>query len=306
MRCRKCGEKAVINMRQHRLALCKPHYLEWFSDQTERTVKKYRMFSQAERLLLAVSGGKDSLALWDVLWRLGYQVDGLYIHLGIDENTAYSDQSQKCVQAFALERHLNLHVVNVNAQFGQSVPEIAARSHRGQDNVCSICGLVKRHIFNQTALDMGYAAILTAHNLDDETAFLLANVLEWSLERLARNLPVLPAEPGFARKVKPFCRFSERETAAYAILRGISYQAGICPFSTGNKQLFFKKDINRWDEEMPGAKLRFYLNYLAALESGAFPNRQEGAEQLEAQRCVNCGQPTTADGLCAFCRLFEK
>ena len=84
MRCRKCGQKAVINMRQHRLALCKEHYLEWLPEQAQRFIKKYHMFTPDNRLLVAVSGGKDSLALWDVLWRLGYQADGLYINLGID------------------------------------------------------------------------------------------------------------------------------------------------------------------------------------------------------------------------------
>lgn len=82
MRCRKCGQKAVINMRQHRLSLCKEHYLEWIPEKTERFIKKYQMFTHNERLLLAVSGGKDSLALWDVLWRLGYQIDGIIYQLG--------------------------------------------------------------------------------------------------------------------------------------------------------------------------------------------------------------------------------
>ena len=76
MRCRKCGAKAVINMRQHKLALCKTHFLEWFVEQTERFIRKYRMFTRHERILVAVSGGKDSLALWDVLWRLGYRPTG--------------------------------------------------------------------------------------------------------------------------------------------------------------------------------------------------------------------------------------
>jgi len=69
-------------MRQHRLAFCKEHYIEWFIEQTERSIEKYHMFSRDARILVAVSGGKDSLALWDVLWQLGYQADGLYIHLG--------------------------------------------------------------------------------------------------------------------------------------------------------------------------------------------------------------------------------
>ncbi|MHB1449397.1 MAG: tRNA(Ile)-lysidine synthetase, partial [Bellilinea sp.] len=73
MICNTCGQKAVIRMRQHRLALCKDHYLAWIIDQTQRFIEKYDMFNRREQVLVAVSGGKDSLALWDVLWRLGYQ-----------------------------------------------------------------------------------------------------------------------------------------------------------------------------------------------------------------------------------------
>ena len=66
MKCKKCGAKASVNMRQHKLALCKEHYLEWVPEQTERFIKKYEMFSQHEKILVAVSGGKDSL------WSVGY------------------------------------------------------------------------------------------------------------------------------------------------------------------------------------------------------------------------------------------
>jgi hypothetical protein len=67
MKCRICGQKAVVNMRHHKLALCKKHYLEWIPEQTERFIEKYKMFTRQEKVLVAVSGGKDSLSLWDIL-----------------------------------------------------------------------------------------------------------------------------------------------------------------------------------------------------------------------------------------------
>jgi hypothetical protein len=84
MKCRKCRRKAVFNMRRHKLALCAEHYVEWFSRQVERTIRKYEMFVRQEKVLVAVSGGKDSLALWDVLLDLSYRAEGLYIGLGIE------------------------------------------------------------------------------------------------------------------------------------------------------------------------------------------------------------------------------
>jgi len=59
MKCRKCSAKAALNMRQHRLALCSEHFLEWLPEQTQRFIEKYRMFTPEERILVAVSGGKD-------------------------------------------------------------------------------------------------------------------------------------------------------------------------------------------------------------------------------------------------------
>jgi hypothetical protein len=54
-------------MRQHKLALCREHFLSWLPEQTERFIRHYGMFTREERVLVAVSGGKDSLALWDIL-----------------------------------------------------------------------------------------------------------------------------------------------------------------------------------------------------------------------------------------------
>ena len=67
MKCDKCGGKAVFHMRHHKLALCHADYLAWLPEQVERAIEKYKMFSRQERLLLAVSGGKDPLSLWDIL-----------------------------------------------------------------------------------------------------------------------------------------------------------------------------------------------------------------------------------------------
>ncbi len=304
MRCRKCGAKAVINMRQHKLALCKDHYLDWFVEQTERFIRKYRMFRKEERILVAVSGGKDSLALWDVLWRLGYQADGLYIALGIDGGIGYSARSQGLCEAFAAERGLTLHIVDVQADYHATIPELASLTHRGKGKPCSVCGLVKRHEMNRIAREMGYDVLATGHNLDDEAAVLFGNVMNWQTGYLRRQGPVLPAEPGFARKVKPFCRFYERETAAYALLRGIRYIYEECPFAEGATSIYYKELLNRLEADKPGAKLRFYLGFLQAKEEGLFAPPEAAPVKMHA--CEVCGQPTTAPGKCAFCRLVER
>ena len=305
MKCTKCGAPAVIGMRQHRLNLCGEHFLEWVPTMVARAIDRYEMFSPDDRILVAVSGGKDSLALWDILIRLGYQTEGVYIHLGIDHE-GYSDISEEKVRAFAHaagseQGGVRFRVVNVGETYGKAVPDLA-RTRRGR-RVCSVCGLVKRHIMNRVASEGGYAAIATGHNLDDEAATLLGNTLHWQANYLLRQAPVLPeTHPRLARKVKPLCHLYEREMAAYALLRGIDYVEEECPFSVKAKSIFYKGLLNQLEHRSPGTKLQFYAGFLQARESGLL--REEAAAPIE-RTCPRCGQPTMAEGLCAFCRLWE-
>src|SRR5881409_1553432 len=64
-------EGAEVQLRAHNTAFCRPCYLFFFRRQVERAIAAQRMLAPGERVLVAVSGGKDSLALWDLLADLG-------------------------------------------------------------------------------------------------------------------------------------------------------------------------------------------------------------------------------------------
>jgi uncharacterized protein (TIGR00269 family) len=306
MKCRKCGQKAVINMRQHKLSLCKAHYPPWVVEHTQRFIEKYRMFTPDQRILVAVSGGKDSLSLWDILWQLGYQADGLYIGLGIDGGTSYSGESRRLAEKFASLHGLNLRVVDVAETYGETIPQMAGRTGRGRERPCAVCGLTKRHVMNRIARDEGYDVLVTGHNLDDEAAVLFANTLNWIPEFLRRQGPVLEARQGMVRKAKPLFRFYEREMAAYALVRGIEYIYDECPHAAGSTTIYYKELLNKLEVDRPGAKLSFYLSFLQARENGLFAALPDGDGHEALHTCPTCGQPTTSSGECAFCRLTLK
>jgi tRNA-5-methyluridine54 2-sulfurtransferase len=289
-------------MRQHRLALCDAHFIEWVEQMTLGFIKKHRMFEPDDRILVAVSGGKDSLSLWRVLLKLGYRADALYIDLGIDEGGGYSKRSREHAEKFAgqISTEARLHVLDLAGTYGKTVPEMAARRKGGRKKLCSVCGLVKRHEMNRAARELGYTVLATGHNLDDEAAVLFGNVLRWEAEYLVRQSPVLPPDGmGLVKRAKPLARFYERETAAYAILGNIDYILDECPFSVGATSLRLKEVLNSMENGSPGAKLNFYFSFLRAKENNIFP----GYNRPELSPCERCGQATGAGGLCAFCRL---
>jgi tRNA-5-methyluridine54 2-sulfurtransferase len=290
VKCRSCRGPAVIEVRRHHAAFCEEHFLAMVTGQVERAIRRFDMMQPSDRILLAVSGGKDSLALWDVLLGLGYDVSGLYLGLGIG---TYSDRSLAAVDMFARHRGAGLITVDLERDQGFDVP---TAGRRGSRSTCAVCGLSKRYVFNRAALDGGFDVVATGHNLDDEAATLLGNALRWQTEAIARQSPVLPARDGMVKKVKPLHRLSELETAAYAFLRGIDYVVDECPLVAGNTQLRYKEALDSIERTSPGTKAQFYLGYL---DRGMPLFADEDRAELRA--CERCAQPTTGR-FCAFCR----
>ncbi|HET7487361.1 MAG TPA: tRNA(Ile)-lysidine synthetase [Acidimicrobiales bacterium] len=297
MKCRRCREPAVIEVRRHNAGFCADCFLHHCRGQVAKAVDEHRMIAPGERVLVAVSGGKDSLALWDMLLDLGYDVDGLYLGLGIG---AYSGSSGAYARAFADRRGARLVEIDLPADLGFDIPNGARAARRVP---CSACGLSKRHLFNQAAVEGGYDVVATGHNLDDEAAVLLGNVLRWNVEYLGRQRPALPAGNGFARKVKPLVRLGERETAAYCVLRGIDYIVEECPMAEGNRHLGYKESLNAIEERSPGAKAAFYFEFLDKAADLFQPAAE--AERAGLNACAKCGAATTAE-VCAFCNLRAR
>ena len=299
MKCRVCRGPAVIDIRRHNANFCVEHFVKLCRDQVAKAIEEFSMLEPGDRVLVAVSGGKDSLAVWELLRDLGYEADGLYIGLGIGE---YSDRSGDTVKAFAAQRGWPLQVIDLREAYDYDVPTAAKVTKRVP---CSACGMSKRHLFDKAALDGGYDAVATGHNLDDEAAVLFGNTLRWQTEYLARQLPVLPARNGFPRKIKPLVRLGEREMAAYCVVRGIDYIVEECPMAAGNKHLGYKEALNAIEATSPGSKQAFYFGFLdRAVErfQDALPDpRGEGGIGV----CSNCGSPAMGE-ICAFCRLVER
>ena len=180
MKCRVCRGDAVIDIRRHNANFCAPHFLHHCEEQVAKTIADFEMITPNDRVLVAVSGGKDSLGLWDLLLTLGYRADGFYIGLGIE---GYSDESGEHARAFAKDRSATLLEVDLPDDYGFDVPNGAKAARRVP---CSACGLSKRHLFDKAALDGGYDVVATGHNLDDEAAVLFGNVLRWNTDYLAR------------------------------------------------------------------------------------------------------------------------
>ncbi|MCB4203389.1 adenine nucleotide alpha hydrolase family protein [Deferribacterales bacterium Es71-Z0220] len=299
-KCKVCKDKGVntpatVMLSTYRLNLCKEHFISWVEKRTEETIKKFKMFGKKQKLLVAVSGGKDSLNLWYILNKLGYDADGFYIDLGIE---GYSNKSKIFAQNMAERIDKKLIIIDMNKE----ISDIISLSKKTKKPVCSVCGTVKRYYFNKTAKDNGYDILVTGHNLDDEVAVLFGNTINWKVDYLRRQHPVLPAKKGFVKKVKPFCRISEKESAMYSFYSKIDYIKMECPKSIGASSIKNKQIISRIEEDILAFKVRFYLDFLTNMHPLLQNEINYEEEPLE---CSVCGEPSF-NNVCSVCSLKEK
>ncbi|SFN08872.1 ATP-binding protein [Thermodesulforhabdus norvegica] len=290
-KCTRCRERAVIHLPAHHANFCEDCFLHFFRTAVKRAMRLFP-FRRGERIMVAVSGGKDSLATWLVLSELGYETKGVHLDLGIPE---FSEASRRAVENFSGRFGLPLSIFSLKDEFGMSLPEIERRSRRV---ICAVCGTIKRHLLGRIAAREGFRHVATGHNLDDEAARLLGNIVRHRDQYIEKAYPYLPPIgdmiPG---KIKPLFRVEAAEIRIYCRVRGIDFFGGSCPFSRGATSHVFQEALEFLEEKMPGTKRDFLLNYL---KKRTFPP----PENPQA-RCEGCGYPSYRS-LCSLCSLRQQ
>jgi uncharacterized protein (TIGR00269 family) len=291
-KCTRCRERALVRLPSHHANFCPDCFDRFFIRAVEKAVKKLELDSDRP-IGVAVSGGKDSLALWDVLRRLGFDALGLHLDLGIGE---FSEASLAAVDNFAASRGLEYRTARLVDEFGHTIHELDRRLPR---DTCSVCGQLKRIFLNKMAVDHHRSILATGHNLDDEAGRLLGNLLRRRTRYLEKFHPRLhAAHPKQADRVKPLYRLDEFEITAYVRVHDIRPDAGPgCPFNRGATSRFHKEALELLEDRMPGTKRNFMFGYLK--------QQNQPLSEDVFQACRRCGQPTSVD-LCAACRLKER
>lgn len=293
MKCRMCGQRGEIKLTRHNIILCREDFFSFIKRQLRKGIYETRMLTRDDKIMVAVSGGKDSLVCWSLLEELGYNTFGLHIDLGLGE---FSQISREKVEKFAARRGFNYEILNIKDILGFGIKELG----RGK-RACSLCGLVKRYWLNRYAFENGFTAVATGHNLDDEAGTLLGNLLHWQIGYISRQYPVLPSiHPKLVKRIKPLYRLEESEIRLYADFQEIDYINLICPMRKGATSPIYKSALDLIENNSPGTKHNFLFQFL-----DKYRYNFEDSEKPELKECNNCGMPTTEE-VCSYCKFVLK
>jgi len=298
--CLVCGGRAAVYVPYLGGHLCAGHFVEWFERRVRDTVERFGLVEPGDRVAVAVSGGKDSLALLSLLARwsgeMGFEVFGVAVDEGI---RGYREYKLEALRRLAEELGAPIHVGGFKEYVGFTLDEaVAVLRERGMEfSPCSVCGVFRRYVMNRVARDLGATKLATGHNLDDEVQVYVMNLLKAHLEGVAREgIATAAGEEGLVPRIKPFYFVREKETLTYALLRGIWTPFVECPYVVYALRHVVRHWINRVASGDEEAKYRL----LASKE--ATRGLLGGAGRV-TRRCVVCGEPSSKP-VCKAC-LFR-
>ncbi|MGQ9788173.1 MAG: TIGR00269 family protein [Candidatus Hadarchaeaceae archaeon] len=301
LRCSFCGRRAVYHRRYAGVFLCDRCMIKSVERRFRRAINQNKLVKTGERVAVAVSGGKDSVACLHLLHDYCRGKRGEMVAVTVDEGIkGYREESLPLARENAQILGVEHHLFSFKSVFGATLDEmvkIAAERGTGL-NPCTYCGVMRRHLLNQAARELRADKLATGHNLDDETQAIMLNYVRADLSRLHRLGPIYLPRDGFVPRIKPLREIPEKEVGLYVLLKGIRVHLAVCPYASGIHSEI-RDFLNRLETDHPNSKFMILRMF-----EGIRPHLKEAVADFEMKSCENCGEPTSAR-LCKTCDLLQ-
>jgi len=262
----------------------------------KNTLKKIKI-PKKSKIIVALSGGKDSTLVAYMLHKLGYTIEGFHIDLKIGK---YSEDCLVKVQELCKLLDCKLHIYDIKKEMGSSMCYLRSgiqQRAKGQIKNCAICGVIKKWVINKQVRKLKADYIATGHNLDDEAQTFLMNIMKGS-PQLSANLGIITkniSDNKFIPRIKPLFYIPEDEIRKYTKKLGLPVHYQGCPCAIDSYRIHVRKFL----ETLPNKdKINIVNNFEALQEKIKKP------ENSIINYCEACGEPARKK-LCKKCSLME-
>ena len=331
--CSRCTKNRAVMTRYSGEHVCKACFLKEVEDKVRKTMAHHKMLDANDKLVLALSGGKDST----VLARTISKIHGNLLHqqamnghppvaITIDEGIVnYRAESIAIARTTCADLGIDHVVFSFKDEFGMDLDEMVAAMESdgflekmdkkqpvGQlknafkiiGKPCSICGVLRRRVLNDLAAGLHATKLATGHNLNDEAETFLINLFKGDINRMGRAGTVLNDDESlpFVKKIKPLQNVLQQDIVLYLYYTGGDFQDSPCPYARDN---VFRGEARSILARLEGNHAGTLFNIKKFMDV-VYPVLAQSTDQKQFTACSKCGAPKSKDlDICMACYYVD-
>lgn len=222
-----------------------------------KAIREFGLVEEGDRILVALSGGKDSWALLHVLEMLRRRAPVSYDLLAVTVDAGFPGFDVEAIAEYCRARGFAFHAERTRAR------EIIEERRDPRKSFCAFCARLRRGALYNLAERLGCTKIALGHHLDDVVETLLLN--QFYVGTLGGMAPKLVSDDGRNTVIRPLVYVEERQTASFARRNGFPLVSCACPrgdVETGKRQRVkgLLRELEREDRRIKRSLLRSLHN----------------------------------------------
>ncbi len=316
--CDSCDKPAILEQAYSGRILCGKHLAKSVRKKISRELRKQLTLRKGSHttVLVAVSGGKDSAVLLDVLVDLlGQRRDVTIVAGTVDEGIeGYRPPSIECAASLCERLGVPHEVVTYPElsflemdEVVNRLPMAVSKDNNAPRMACAYCGVFRRQGINHLAEKVGADVVALGHNLDDMAQTVLMNLSNGDLERTLRLAPhtSTPVQ-GLAPRIVPLRWVPEQEVHLYALHRELPLHHEECPNARGALRWRHRDMVAKMEADVPGTRhgLVKMADQVKALRDEVVALGGGGGRPPPPQPCSRCGNMTSGEQ-CKACDMRD-
>lgn len=213
--------------------------------QVGQAIGDYAMIEQGDRVMVCLSGGKDSYTMLDILLQLraAAPVDFTLEAVNLDQKQPHFPA--QVLPDYAERLGVRLHVLE------QDTYSVVKRVVPEGRTMCGLCSRLRRGALYRFAREQGFTKIALGHHRDDILETLLMNMFNGG--RLAAMPPKLLSEDGECVVIRPLAYCEEKDIARFAVLRDYPIiPCRLCGSQENSQRRTVKALLREWERDFPG------------------------------------------------------
>ena len=213
--------------------------------QVGQAIGDFNMIEAGDKVMVCLSGGKDSYGLLDILLSLRQRAPVPFDIVAVNLDQKQPGFPEEVLPAYLRSREVPFHIE------AQDTYSIVKRLVPEGKTMCSLCSRLRRGILYRVASELGATKIALGHHRDDMVVTLLMNMFFGS--RMKGMPPKLVSDDGRHVVIRPLAYVAESDLARWASHRQFPIiPCTLCGSQDNLQRVQVKKMIREWERQSPG------------------------------------------------------